>query len=66
MTQRNTTPQNSKSGQEVAKMEPSDSVSRTLSRTHKDYWKSRLERHSYTHEGKFVEVNDWSVQGKRI
>jgi integrase len=62
MTQHNTMPQNIKSGQEVAKIKPSDSPARTLSRTHKDYWKSRLERHSYTNDGKLVEVNEWSVR----
>ena len=62
MTQQDTTPQNTKSGQEVAKTGPSDSASRTISRTHKDYWKRRLERHSYTHDGKLIEVNEWSVR----
>lgn len=55
-------PQNSKSGQEVAKITPLDSASRTLSKTHKDYWKNRLERHSYTYEGNLMEVNEWSVR----
>jgi integrase len=62
MIQQNATPQNNKSGQEVAKISPYDSPSRSVSRTHKDYWKSRLERHSYTHEGKLIEVNEWSVR----
>jgi integrase len=62
MIQHDTTVENIKSGQEVAKIKPSDSPARTLSRTHKDYWKSRLERHCYTHEGSLVEVNEWSVR----
>jgi hypothetical protein len=33
-----------------------------LPKTHKDYWKARLERRCYTHKGKLLEVNEWSVR----
>ena len=33
-----------------------------MAKTHKDYWKLRLERHCYTHKGKLVEVNEWAIR----
>jgi integrase len=61
-----TTPQNPNTGQETAKQTspsatPSEPI-RHLPKTHKDYWKGRLERRCYTHQGKLVEVNEWSVR----
>ena len=65
-TQPVTTPQNPNSGQESAKITaavpPAAPPRRHLPKTHKDYWKARLERHSYTHKGKLLEVNEWSVR----
>jgi integrase len=72
-----TTLQNRKSGQEVAKifrrhdrpMGRRPAAKRQLSKTHKDYWKARLEKRSYTNDGERAEVNEWSVRiqhlGKR-
>lgn len=71
-----TTLQNRKSGQEVAKISSRPerprqrkSARRQLSKTHKDYWKVRLEKRRYTSAGKSAEVNEWSVRiqhlGKR-
>lgn len=71
-----TTLQNSKSGQEVAKNSSPpersrrrNSARRQLSKTHKDYWKVRLEKRCYTSAGELAEVNEWSVRiqhlGKR-
>ena len=61
-----TTPQNPNCGQETAKIDPSTAAlpkaERTLPKTHKDYWKARLERRCYTHKGKLLEVNEWSVR----
>src|SRR5260221_10237368 len=61
-----TTPQNPNSGQETVKdsapSRPAVEPERRLPKTHKDYWKARLERHCYTHEGKLHEVNEWSVR----
>jgi integrase len=61
-----TTPQNPNSGQESVKKTPPTAASsapiRHLPKTHKDYWKARLERRCYTHKGKLVEVNEWSVR----
>ena len=61
-----TTPQNPNCGQESAKVDPSTAAptkaERTLPKTHKDYWKARLERRCYTHKGKLLEVNEWSVR----
>ena len=58
--------QNPNSGQETAKDIASTGSSpqpiRRLPKTHKDYWKARLERRCYTHNGKLVEVNEWSVR----
>jgi hypothetical protein len=31
-------------------------------KTHANYWKSRLEHRTYTHEGKTLEVAEWSVR----
>ena len=63
------TPQNRKSGQEVAKIislpaRPGrrDSARRQLSKTHKDYWRARLEKRCYTSDGQLAEVNEWSVR----
>jgi len=72
-----TTLQNRKSGQEVAKTfrrhdRPKDRrppARRQFSKTHKDYWKARLEKRCYTNDGERAEVNEWSVRiqhlGKR-
>jgi len=53
----------------VAKNRPTDLARRGVAKTHSDYWKARLERRCYTHEGKLVEVNEWSIRiqylGKR-
>jgi integrase len=42
---------------------------RTLPKTHKDFWKERLERRCYTNEGELHEVNEYSIRiqylGKR-
>jgi len=61
--------QNRKSGQEVAKVKPTDLRRRGVAKTHSDFWKARLEHRCYTHEGKLVEVNEWSIRiqhlGKR-
>ena len=62
MNQPETTAQNLKSGQEVAKIEASDPPQRQVAKTHRDYWRDRLERHCYTHDGKLVEVNEWSIR----
>ncbi len=62
MAQQETTPQNRKSGQEVAKIEASDLPRRQVAKTHKDFWKARLERRCYTHEGQLAEVNEWSIR----
>ena len=64
------TRQNRKSGQEVAKIQPSDpTVKRNLPKTHKDFWKERLERRCYTLDGQLHEVNEYSIRiqhlGKR-
>src|SRR4051794_25833300 len=56
----NQTLQNRKSGQEVAKV--TQQPKRILPKTHKDYWKSRLERRCYTENGKLCEVNEFSVR----
>src|SRR5258708_16107768 len=61
LTQPVTTPQNPNSGQESAK-NAAPQPHRPLPKTHKDYWKARLERRCYTHKGKLVEVNEWSVR----
>jgi integrase len=69
VTQPKTTLQNRNSGQEVAKIQAADPVRRSAAKTHRDYWKERLIRHSYTHQGKLIEVNEWSIRiqhlGKR-
>ena len=61
-----TTPQNPNSGQETDKivqpLPPVPAPRRTLPKTHKDYWKARLERRCYTHNGELREVNEWSVR----
>jgi integrase len=66
LTQPVTTPQNPNSGQESAKntaaVPPAAPPRRHLPKTHKDYWKARLERRCYTHKGKLLEVNEWSVR----
>src|ERR1039457_5163543 len=62
MKQPKTASQNRRSGQEVAKIEFSDPPRRQVAKTHRDYWKDRLERHCYTHEGKLIEVNEWSIR----
>jgi len=62
LNQPETTAQNLKSGQEVAKIEASDPPQRQVAKTHRDYWRDRLERHCYTHDGKLVEVNEWSIR----
>ena len=38
---------------------------RTLSRTHADYWRSRLFRRTYKQDGKACEVNDFYVRIQR-
>lgn len=65
-------PENRESGSEVAQSistEPlsirpakSTNAKRTLSRTHADYWKSRLFRRAYDHGGQHREVNDLYVR----
>lgn len=58
-----TTWQNRRSGQEVAKVLPADlRPKRTLPKTHKDFWKERLERRCYTEGGQLHEVNEFSVR----
>jgi hypothetical protein len=52
-----TTLHNPKSGQEVAKIS-------SRSKTHVDYWKGRLERRTYTHNGQLVQVNELAVRIK--
>lgn len=37
-------------------------IRRTLSRTHADYWKSRLFRRAYEHDGQHREVNDLYIR----
>src|SRR5258708_35184219 len=61
LTQPVTTPQNPNSGQESAK-NAAPQPHRPLPKTHKDYWKARLERRCYTRDGKLLEVNEWSVR----
>src|SRR5664280_1935582 len=61
LTQPVTTPQNPNSGQESAK-NAAPQPHRRLPKTHKDYRKARLERRCYTHDGKLLEVNEWSVR----
>lgn len=65
--------QNRESGQEVAKIlhltERSgrrDFARRQLSKTHKDYWRARLEKRCYTSAGKLAEVNEWSVRVQHL
>jgi len=69
MKQPETVGQNLKSGQEVAKILPAELPRRGVAKTHSDFWKARLERRCYTHEGKLVEVSEWSIRiqhlGKR-
>jgi integrase len=61
-----TTPQNPNSGQDSAKIPAAETSPATprrqLPKTHKDYWKGRLERRCYTHKGKLVQVNEWSAR----
>jgi len=38
------------------------SRNRIYPRTHTNYWKSRLEHRTYTHNGKTLEVAEWSVR----
>jgi hypothetical protein len=58
-----TTWQNRRSGQEVAKIQPSDfAPKRSLPKTHKDFWKERLERRCYTLDGELHEVNEYSIR----
>ena len=71
--QHEATLQNRKSGQEVAKINPPseragrrEPVQRQLSKTHKDYWKARLEKRCYTSDGKLAEVNEWSVRVQHL
>jgi len=76
-SQPHTTGQNPRSGQEVAKQNlvlghfsaARSTAERRSPKTHKDYWKPRLERHTYTRNGQLVEVNEFSVRiqhlGKR-
>ena len=62
-------PHNPKSGQEVAKQTSTGAdrkPKRSLSRSHQDYWKSRLERRCYTRDGEFAEVNEWSVRVQHL
>lgn len=57
-----TTRQNFKSGQEVAKVLPSDPApKRNAARTHKDFWKARLERRCYTEEGQLRQVDEYQM-----
>ncbi len=59
------TAHNPQSGQEVAKqnlLRHSPKPSRSLPRSHADYWKSRLFRPSYTRNGDVCEVNDLAVR----
>src|SRR5262245_63481785 len=67
---------NLKSGQEVAKQTGlghsqygSPKPSRSLPRSHADYWKARLFRPTYTRDGNVCEVNDLAIRiqhgGKR-
>jgi len=72
-----TTLQNRKSGQETVKIfgrhdrlgRRRPAAKRQLSKTHKDYWKARLEKRCYTNDGERAEVKEWSVRiqhlGKR-
>jgi len=65
MTQHTQTLQSSKSGQEVAKNQPQ----MRLSKTHRDFWQTRVFKPTYKYGGKSVEVRDWAVrlrvQGRR-
>jgi integrase len=55
-----------KIGQELAKNlpteKPNSNSRRHFPRTHAGYWKSRLERRSYTYQGALQEVPGWSVR----
>ena len=62
MRQPKTIGQNLKSGQEVVKIQLADLPRRGVAKTHSDFWKVRLERRCYTHRGKLVEVNEWSIR----
>ena len=62
MRQHKTIGQNLTSGQEVVKIPPADLPRRGVAKTHSDFWKVRLERRCYTHRGKLVEVNEWSIR----
>ena len=62
MAQQESIPQNKQSGQEVAKGQASDLPGRRAAKTHKDFWRARLERRCYTHEGELSEVNEWSIR----
>jgi hypothetical protein len=52
---------------EVAKVLPADlRPKRTLPKTHKDFWKERLERRCYTEDGLLHEVNEFSVRIRHL
>lgn len=71
-TQPETARQNRRSGSEVAQLNGTAPLSekspnsarakRTLSRTHADYWKSRLFRRTYNQDGEQREVNDLYIR----
>ncbi len=68
----NPTPHNRRSGSEVAQLNSTEPLlkqapsagkaKRTLSRTHADYWKSRLFRRTYASDGRDHEINDLYVR----
>jgi integrase len=72
LTQPNTISENLESGSEMAQListppHPNrrlhqSSAKRTLSRSHVDYWKSRLFRRNYKHDGTRHQVNDLYVR----
>lgn len=65
----NTVAHSPQNGQEVAKQTTlghfrtgKPGARRTVSRSHSDYWKSRLFRPSYTRDGQTCEVNDLAIR----
>lgn len=58
--------QNRNSGQEVAKMQTNETHRKSFPKTHRNYWKSRLKRNCYTHQGKLIFVNEYSIRVQHL
>lgn len=61
--------QNKQNGPELAQRSGPEKPLGRLSRTHQDYWRSRLVKRTYVWEGKEIELPDWNIRiahlGKR-